>query len=135
MLTEKYGNLQLFSVELTAHNPFFYGAVQTINAEDEIVIVTNAGDMPAPFTVTFAADVSPQIYLDDGTKIEVESSVAEEVTVKTAYGEKAVLDATGTYNFNLITADSSFFSFPTGMFNLNCGGAVTVTWKPLYVGV
>lgn len=129
------GNLQLFTLELTAHNPFFYGAVQTINAEDTIVSVTNAGNMPAPFEVTFAADTSPQIYLDDGIKIEVASGVSEAVTVKTGYGEKVVLDASGTINYNLVTADSSFFSFPVGTFNLNCGGAVTVTWKPLYVGV
>ena len=133
--TEKMGNLQLFSVELTAHNPFFYGATQTIEAEDEIKVVNNVGDMPAPFTVTFAADTSPQIYLDNGTKIEVASGVNQQVTVKTGYGEKAVLDATGAINYNLITADSSFFSFLTGVFNLNCGSNVTITWKPLFVGV
>ena len=133
--TEKLGTLQLFSVELTAHDPFFYGEEQVISAEEEIVPLTNPGDVPVPFTVVFAADTSPQIYLDDGTKIEVASGVNQQVTVKTGYGKKAAFDANGDINFNLITPDSSFFSLPTGTFNLNCGGIVTLTWKPLYAGV
>lgn len=108
----------------------------TIEAEDEIISITNTGDVPAPFTVSFAAgQTSPQIYLDTGEKIEVETGITDEVTVCTEYGKNIAVDGSGNKNLNLITEDSTFFLFPVGTFNLNCGGVCTIHWKPYFVGV
>lgn len=142
--TEKNGNLQLFTVELIAHNPLFYDT--SINAlklgdfigglryplifdpsvkfanKGEVAFITINGDVPSPLSVEFRDNsLNPKLtLLNTGEFIQVDTEIedGEKLIVNTAYGNKTAIhtaaDGTETSAYNLITPDSTFFSLPIG---------------------
>jgi len=142
--TEKMGNLQIFNLELTAHNPFWYDTDETalklegfaggmvfplILASPGITLAEKAssvtigitGDVPSPIRAEFkGVCVNPKLTLDTtGEYIKVATTMVAGQTLRitTDYGNKAVKLITGTTEtnaFNLIDINTSFFSLPVG---------------------
>lgn len=165
----KMGNLQQFAVELTAHNPLWYDTIESalrmadyqggltfpiaspysiFAQKGDIGRITNEGDTPMPIRIEFRGDASnPVVKLENtGEKIKVQTSLAvgEKLIIDTSYGNKTVqkLNTSGaaTSAYNLITADSTFFSIPLGenklSFNSDSGAPeVYLYWRNRYVGV
>lgn len=142
--TEKMGNLQIFNIELTAHNPFWYDTDETalklegfaggmsfplslaspgITLAEKAAMATIIinGDVPSPIRAEFKGACSnPKLTLErTGEYIKVATTITtgQTLRVTTDYGNKAVKliqGSTETNAFNLIDINTSFFSLPSG---------------------
>lgn len=148
---ESMGQLQLFSVELTAHNPFWYDDTETLSnmaGYEGGLTITNLGDYSTPVRIEFTgATVNPKITnTTTGEFIKVEKILVagEKLVINTEYGNKTVM-FTDTLNvsssaYNLITNDSSFIQLGMGAniltFTADYGApTIKIYWRNRFVGV
>lgn len=147
---EKLGSLQLFNIELTANDPFWYDtALNTKRMGDyenglkfplfsashkfatmgSIATITNEGDWETPLAIEFMGTaVNPVInLLNTNQKMKVNKTLLlnEKLIINTAYGNKTVIfeNASGTQTsaYNLISNDSLFFQLQVGENRLTFG--------------
>lgn len=145
---DKYGTLQRYEVQLTAHNPLWY---QT--AENSILLsaytgvhypmkfnssirfesigsfadLTNSGDVEAPIRAEFRnAAENPTISLNTtGSFIKVSTSIenGEKLIINTAYGNKTAdvvrIDGVVDNANNLVDYQSTYFNLPVGTNRIN----------------
>lgn len=150
-ISEKFGPLQLVTVEFTAYDPFWYDKTETISTMTDYVggiTLNNVGDYETPMRVEFSGiTVNPQILNETtGELIKVNKSLTtgEKLIIDTRYGNKTVTHITNssvrTSAYNLITNDSKFFSLQLGnnqiKYSADMGTPVIkIYWKNRFVGV
>ena len=146
--TEQYGLLQLYTVELTAYDPYFYDpAERALKMEDFVgglrfpirfaptisfatrgseAAITIVGDVPSPVKVEFSGDsVKPKITnKTTGEHIEINTTIAtgDRLIVTTAYANKTATiyhaDGSAAGATHLITPASTFFALKCGVNHL-----------------
>ena len=150
--TNKMGSLQLFNVEITCDNPFWFdneesavrmgdftgglsyplqftGAGEKFAQKGDVAKIKIVGDIPSPIRAEFRNhSLNPVLTLTNTgefIKVNTEIDNNERLVINTAYGNKTVehITTNGTENsFHLITLDSSFFQLPIGQNQLTFSG-------------
>lgn len=139
----KMGSLQLFSMELTAHNPLWYdvednrvrmagfenGLTYPLEKEwyrfadiSSSMVITNVGDWTTPVKFEFSGSASNPTIANatTGEQIAVNKAMenGEQLIIDTAFGNKTVMfvDGSGkaTSAYNLISNDTTFFQLALG---------------------
>lgn len=145
---DKYGTLQRYEVELTAHNPLWYQTVENsillsaytgvhfpmkfnsvvkFESTGSYADITNSGDVEAPIRAEFRnAAENPTIALNNsGAFIKVSTSIenGEKLIINTAYGNKTAdvvrIDGVTENANNLVDYQSTYFNLPVGKNRIN----------------
>ena len=144
----KYGTLQRYEIELTAHNPLWYQTVENsillsaftgvhfpmkfnssikFEAIGSYADISNSGDIEAPIRAEFRnAAENPMISLNSGgSYIKVSTSIqnGEKLIINTAYGNKTAdvvrVDGAIQNANNLVDYESTYFNLPIGTNRIN----------------
>ena len=148
---DKRGSLQLFNIELTAYDPFWYDNTETVSnmaGFESGLTLTNVGDYETPVRIeVVGAAVNPKITnsaTGQFLKVNKVLSANQKIVFDTAYGNKTVTftDAIGASSnaYKLLTNDSKFFNLQIGANKLVYGGTsstpvIKMYWRNRFVGV
>lgn len=164
-MSKSYGNLQLFSIGLTAANPFWYDAIEQgvklqgfkgglrfkFSFEHDIHFaesanigtVTNNGIIEAPVRIEIknSSATNPIVYLNNNRYIGINTTMASGSTciINTGYGNKTIT-IDGASAMRYLKSGSEFFSLPVGssQISLECDSGYPecyVYWRNYYAGV